>query len=181
MSIGRNTYRTPYIRSRRDRPIACLQATDDNDEGNPSVAINHSEDCQTNSIIFNIKQITRIKPKIRRATTITLSPNHQGHVQLPCIIELQPISLSHTHSLEVVPALNQLHKTGDTEIMIVNDTEHEITIPINAPIATANIDDILELNHPDTNIEEIKITHQPTNEEITTMKQPKIAPNTSRS
>ena len=48
-------------------------------------------------------------------------------------------------------------------------TQHEITIPINTPIATADIDDILELNHPDTNIEEIKITHQPTDEEITTL------------
>ena len=122
MSIGKNTYRTPYIHSRRDRPIARLQATGGAEEGNPSVAINHSEDCQTNSIIFNIKQITQIKPNTRRATTITLSPTHKGHLQLPCIIELKPISLSHTHSLEVVPTLNQLHKTGDTEIMIVNDT-----------------------------------------------------------
>ena len=43
MSIGRNTYRTPYIRSRRDRPIARLQPSDGRDQETPSVSINHTE------------------------------------------------------------------------------------------------------------------------------------------
>ena len=54
MSIGRNTYRTPYIRSRRDRPIARLQPTDERDQENPLVSINHTEGPSSDIIIFTI-------------------------------------------------------------------------------------------------------------------------------
>ena len=53
--------------------------------------------------------------------------------------------------------------------MIVNNNKHEATLKENTSIATAHLDDIVQLNHPDTNIEQMSISHRPHDKEMATL------------
>ena len=169
MSIGRNTYRTPYIRSRRDRPVARLQASDGTNQPNPSVSINHTEAESSDNILFSTVRTETLPPNSRTKTTIIFSLTTSPQLTLPCIAELCPITLSSSKCLEVVPTLNQLSTRGQTEIMIVNNQSASFTIKAGTTVATANMKDILDINHPDSEIEQIQITHSPDQEELTTI------------
>ena len=118
MSIGRHTYRTPYIRSRRDRPIARLQPSESNDKENPSVAINHTEESLSGDIIFTALNMEKIPPHSRTKITISFPVRNHNNFELPCIAELRPVRIPSFNCPEVVPTLNQLSKTGQTKIMV---------------------------------------------------------------
>ena len=121
MSIGRNTYRTPYIRSRRDRPIARLQPSDGKDQETPSVSINHTEQTTSNCITFTIVETNTLPPQSRTKTRVMFHTPSAPDIKLPCIAELQPVSPAQANYLDVVPTLNQLSTKGHTEIMIANN------------------------------------------------------------
>ena len=53
--------------------------------------------------------------------------------------------------------------------MIVNNKDHLLTITVGTTVAMAYIDDIVQLNRPETDIEQIQITHSPNHEEIATL------------
>ena len=72
---------------------------------------------------------------------------------------------------KVVPTLNQLSEEGQTEIMIVNDTEQEISIKAGTVVATANVTDIQHINQTDTQLEQVQILHCNDNEQIATVTQ----------
>ena len=146
MSIGRHTYRTPYIQSRRDRPIAHLQASDGSDKENPHVAINHTQEQSDNDILFQNQQSETIPPNGRFQVKIKFSVKSPMKIQLPCIAELHPVNLPDSDCPEVVPTLNQLSVEGQTEIMVVNNREHEVSIKAGTTLATAKISDIIRTN-----------------------------------
>ena len=108
MSIGRHTYRTPYIRSRRDRPIARLQASDGSDKENPHVAINHTQEQLDNEVIFHTQDCETIQANSRIKVKITLSAVNPRDIPLPCIAELHPVNPPNSECPKVVPTLNQL-------------------------------------------------------------------------
>ena len=169
MSIGRHTYRTPYIRSRRDRPIARLQPSSDNDNEHPSVAINHTEENCANEIIFTTTCPQTIPPDSRTKITISFPMKNHNQLQLPCIVELRPILTRTFQCPKVVPTLNQLSETGQTEIMVVNNQSTSVTMPAGTPVATANEQDIISINQPNSELEQIQFSHCEQTEEVSTI------------
>ena len=55
--------------------------------------------------------------------------------------------------------------------MIVNNQSDSIAIKAGTTVATANIRYILNINNPESELEQIQITHSPDQEELTTIKQ----------
>ena len=171
MSIGRHTYRTPYIRSRKDRPIARLQASDGSDKDNPHVAINHTQEQSQDDVTFHTQKREMIPPHTRTTIKIKLVTVNATGIQLPCIAELHPVTFKTSQCPKVVPTLNQLSVEGQTEIMIVNDSPEEVSITEGTMVATANITDIMHINQTETQLEQVQIIHCDDKEQIATVTQ----------
>ena len=135
------------------------------------MAINHTQAQLDNDITFHTRNCETIPANSRVQVKIKPSKVNPMEIPLPCIAELHPVNPSNSECPKVVPTLNQLSVEGHTEIMVVNNTEQEVSIKAGTVVATASVNDILHINQEDTQLEQLQILHCDENEQVATVTQ----------